>query len=338
MIRFTLLLLLLNLSLFSLSTLPYTQLSQKLFNAQTQLTALQNIQEFSAVASRFSKETQESKSLGKEIMQDGNVNADEAKKYLQKLRELDATYEGVLAVTRAKLKSAIEQNNYPMFQKIVNSDLPKLFHKSSLQCDALAFYKKKRKKEKNLIMERELHNIKLVQLAQKNRREEQEASLKALQTQTNTTLPHYNARAIIPSKNTPLRSLKSSYLSSKYFTKREHSFTRWLSKKEHQQRYDNGYYKINQVYPAYVEVDRMGRRRVLEIKYEPRFYWNTTSGRLYKAFKKQHVKRTLNGKQLLSLHIIKVDGVKVYTGIWISNEAIARESAKLQTYGIYPLQ
>ncbi len=113
-------------------------------------------------------------------------------------------------------------------------------------------------------------------------------------------------------------------------------FTPWLSKKIYQSRFNNGYYKDNALYPAYVELDNQGNRRVVEIAYEPRFYWSVTSGRLAKEFNKLHIKHTMNGKKLLSMSIKTKQGVSLYTGTWISSSQIERESKKLKALGIYP--
>ena len=121
----------------------------------------------------------------------------------------------------------------------------------------------------------------------------------------------------------------------KLFAKREQAFTPWISKREYQSRFDNGYYKQKGVYPAYIEIDANGNRRVLEIAYEPKFYWSCTSGRFFNKFKKIHLRHTLNGKQLFSMHIIRVDGVKVYTGVWLSREQISRERNKLIVFGVH---
>ena len=85
-----------------------------------------------------------------------------------------------------------------------------------------------------------------------------------------------------------------------------------------------------------MELDRYGNRRVIEIPYEPRFYWNVTSGRLLKYFKKRHIQQTMNGKKLLTMSIIQKSGVTLYTGTWISSEAFEREAKKLEKLGIYP--
>ncbi len=113
-------------------------------------------------------------------------------------------------------------------------------------------------------------------------------------------------------------------------------FTPWLSKEVYQARFDSGYFRDNSIYPAYVELDNHGNRRVIEIAYEPRFYWTVTSGRLLKEFQKLHVKHTMNGKELLSMSIKTKQGVSLYTGTWISSSQIQRESNKLKALGIYP--
>ena len=129
--------------------------------------------------------------------------------------------------------------------------------------------------------------------------------------------------------------MKTAYLDPKLFAKREKAFSSWMSKQEYQSRFSNGYYKNNSSYPAYIEVDLNGNRRVLEIPSEPKTHWSSLSGRLYNNFKKNHVRNTLNGLQLLSLEIKVIDGVKIYTGTWVMREYHNRELIKLHTYGIY---
>ncbi len=130
--------------------------------------------------------------------------------------------------------------------------------------------------------------------------------------------------------------MRTAYLDPKLFAKREQAFTPWMSKQEYQSRFNNGYYKRQNTYPAYIELDRNRNRRVLEIAYEPKFYWSCTSRRFYNKFKKLHLGHTLNAKSILSLHKQKIDSVNIYTGIWLSKEYINRERAKLNAYGIYP--
>jgi len=129
--------------------------------------------------------------------------------------------------------------------------------------------------------------------------------------------------------------MTTAYLDPMLHNKRERAFTPWMSKQAHQKRFNNGYYKKAKTYPAYVEVDKEGNRRVLEIPYEPKFYWSSTSGRLFKSFKKIHIGHTLNGKRLLSLYIRRVDGLNIYNGLWITSEYLERELKKLNAYGIY---
>ena len=120
---------------------------------------------------------------------------------------------------------------------------------------------------------------------------------------------------------------------------RENKFTRWLSSKEYHSRFKNksAFYKRHKSYPAYIEMDTLGNRRIIDIPYEPHFYWRCTSARSKDEFKKIHIKETLNrGKKLLSLSIINKDGIDIYTGTWVSEDVFERESRKLQRFGIAP--
>ena len=124
-----------------------------------------------------------------------------------------------------------------------------------------------------------------------------------------------------------------------HIAEREEKLTRWLSSKEYQSRFKNKskYYKVHKAYPAYIEMDTLGNRRVIDLAYEPRFYWRCTSARSKEEFKKVHIKETLNrGKKLLSLSVINKDGIDVYAGTWVSEDVFERESKKLQKYGINP--
>jgi len=133
--------------------------------------------------------------------------------------------------------------------------------------------------------------------------------------------------------------VEGSTLDISNYIYREEKFTRWLSSREYQSRFKNKstFYKIHKMYPAYIEMDTLGNRRVIDIDYEPKFHWRCTSARTKEEFKKVHIKETLNrGKKLLSLSIINKDGIDIYTGTWVSKDVFERESKKLEKYGITP--
>ena len=133
------------------------------------------------------------------------------------------------------------------------------------------------------------------------------------------------------------RSIVGSKLDVVHFPEREAHFTEWLPNKTYQKRFKNksSYYKRHHTYPAYIEMDTLGNRRVLEVSYEPSFHWRASSGRLKEEFKKIHIRETLNrGKKLLSLHIMNKDGEDIYTGVWVSAEVFDREAKKLKKVGI----
>ena len=132
-----------------------------------------------------------------------------------------------------------------------------------------------------------------------------------------------------------LSFVKASKVDNSMKTKRKEVFSKWLSASEYKKRFKNKYYK--KTYPAYVEMDSLGNRRVLEIDKKPGFSWYVSTGHLLEEFPKLHIQQTMNhGKHLLSLHIIKKDGFKVFSAVWISNSVFIREEKKLQAYGIYP--
>lgn len=129
--------------------------------------------------------------------------------------------------------------------------------------------------------------------------------------------------------------VQASQVDSTINAKRKGLFSKWLSALEHKKRIKNKYYK--KTYPAYVEMDTLGNRRVLELDLKPDFHWHVSAGHLLDEFPQMHIKQTMNnGKSLLSLFIIERDGFKVFTAVWVSNSVFSRESKKLLAYGIYP--
>lgn len=330
-------------SLTALSSLPYTNLSSKLINAKEKLQKLSTTQALSPSQKNYINECDQLTIYSDEILKDADVSKKEAKLYLKKLRSLDATYEEVLANTRVNAEKAISKDDYAKFLSIIESDLPNLFEKSSFTKSAIGYYELNSKFQKSSVMQREVQLDKAKKAAKEEKRvatleildkliQLKEPSPKAQPYTSNTA----STSSITHTSNQKLKYMKTAYLDPKLFAKREQAFTPWLSKREYQSRFDDGYYKRKRVYPAYIELDKSGNRRVLEIAYEPKFYWSCTSGRLYNKFKKIHIGHTLNGKKLLSLHIQVVDGVKIYTGTWLSEEYINRELNKLGAYGIYP--
>ncbi len=124
-----------------------------------------------------------------------------------------------------------------------------------------------------------------------------------------------------------------------HFGEREAEFTKWLPNKLYQKRFKNksSYYRQHKTYPAYIEMDTAGNRRVLELPRTSLFHWRASSGRLKDEFKKIHIRETLNrGKKLLSLHIMNKDGVNIYTGVWVSADVFEQEVEKLKRFGIDP--
>ena len=141
------------------------------------------------------------------------------------------------------------------------------------------------------------------------------------------------------SKEPGSQSIVASKLDVSHLGKREVEFTDWLPNRTYQKRFKNKsrYYREHKTYPAYIEMDTEGNRRVLEIPYEPSFHWRASSGRLKEEFQKIHIRETLNrGKKLLSLHIMNKDGVDIYTGVWVSAKVFEREAKKLSHFGIEP--
>ncbi len=132
-----------------------------------------------------------------------------------------------------------------------------------------------------------------------------------------------------------LSFVQPSQVDSSIDAKRKGVFSKWLSALEHKKRIKNKYYK--KTYPAYIEMDVLGNRRVLEMDLKPDFHWHVSAGHLLDEFPQMHIKQTMNnGKSLLSLYIIERDGFKVFTAVWVSHSVFSRESKKLLAYGIYP--
>lgn len=319
-------------SLFALSSLPFAKLNTKLLDAKEKLRKLSYKQEQLPIQKHYIDEYNKLTGYAETIVKDFNIDKDELSTYLNKIRKVDRIYTEVLFSTRVDVSTTIIEDNYIKFLDIVDTNLPSFFEKHSFRKGAIDYYKINKKEKSSSIMEREIKydkaKITLIEM------EEKQAN-KAMKSQeiVSQTL---NERRLQSDENIDLRYIKTAYLDPKLYAKRENAFTPWMSKQEYQGKFDNGYYKEKNSYPAYIEMNKNGDRRVIEIPYEPRFYWSCTSGRLYKRFKKNHVGYTVNGKKLLSLHIQVVDGVKVYTGIWVTKEYYNRELLKLSSYGIYP--
>ena len=321
-------------SLFSLSSLPFANLRSELMSAKESLVSIKNRELLQGIDARYLNEYKTLSSFEETILQDSNIDKKESKLYLKKLRNLNATYEELLSSTRAKILQTIHQDNYPLFLNLVESHLPRLFEKTSFTNDAINYYKHNEEIQKSSVMLKEIEYVQAKRVAKEELIKVKEQQEKK-QQQVRPRKQKEVARKVVQTNNIDVRHMKSAYLDPRLKNKRERAFTPWMSKQVHQDRYDNGYYQKAKMYPAYVEVDKEGNRRVLEIPYKPKFYWSSTSGKLFQNFKKKHIRHTLNGKRLLFVHIKNVDGVKIYTGIWITSEYLGRELAKLNKYGIY---
>ena len=321
-------------SLIALSSLPYVNLSSELINAKEKLEKLSTTQTPLPMQKRYIDECGKLTEYENVILKDADIDKNEAKLYLKKLRKLNGVYEEVLSTTRASTNQAIKENDYANFLLVVDANLPRFFQNSSFTQNAIIYYEKNKENQQSGIMQREVAYDK----AKKETKRVEEEIAQAAETTVvpKQILPQVSNVAVVNSTTpTQLKYMKTAYLDPTLYAKRERNFTPWMSKKEYQSRFDNGYYKRQNTYPAYIEMDKNGNRRVLEIAFEPKFYWSCTSGRFYNKFKKIHLGYTLNGKGLLSLHKQKVDGVNIYTGVWLSKEQINRELLKLRDYGIY---
>ncbi len=325
--------LLLSSSLLALSSLPYVQLNSKLLDVQEKLKTLSTSHTLLPIQEHYIDEYNKLTIYENSILKDSSIKKDEAKLYLKKLRKLSAIYEEVLSSTRVSVRKTIKEDNYKKFLAIINIRLPKLFEEPSFTQSAITYYEKNKKLKESSVMKEEIEYDK----AKKSSKNIVTQTIKTPTiSQTEQSTLSQTAQKPILTPNTQLRRMRTAYLDPKLFAKREKAFTPWMSKQEYQSRFDNGYYKRKNTYPAYIELDSNGNRRVLEIAYQPRFYWSCTSGRLYNKFKKIHVEHTVNGKKLLSIFIEEIDGLKIYTGVWLTNKYINRELLKLNAYGIYP--
>ena len=325
---------------FSLSMLPYQSLYSKLNLANTKLESLKNFNEsdLDLAIKTYSNKFKSFNDYANQLLKKDNLEKQEQKEYLKKLRKLNSEYEKILYLTKSSLNKSIENENFTQFHKIIDANLDDIFKENAIKLKSINFYKKHKGKKYSKVLENE---IKLQKEIEKTNKEEQKylAQLEAQKNQTSQVIVQAPVSSKYKQTQTApvdVKYLESSKLDSSKHSVREAKFTRWLSKREHQDRFDNGYYKKSNTYPAYMEMDNHGNRRVLEIPYEEKFYWQTTTGVSIKDFKRIHTHRILNGKKLLSLYIIKVNGIKFYCGTWVSEEQFAREANKLKVFGINP--
>ena len=325
---------------FSVTFLPYQSLYTKLTQTNIKLQALKDINNLKSAIQNYSANINELKTYSNSLLEKEKFEKKDQMEYLKKLRKMDSQYQHILYMLRNSVDKSITSNDLSQFKKIMDTNLKEILNKEPLKSSSIEFYKKHRSKYHNKILEDEIKLQKEIQITKEKEAEyladlEAKKNKKTVQTayQNNTTQNNINTTSSEP---VPARLLRSSKLDSNKEGIREKKFTRWLSKREHQDRYDTGYYKKYNVYPAYVEMNQYGNRRVIEIPYEPKFYWATNSGISFKDFKKNNALRELNGKKLISLYIYEFDGVKLYTGTWISKNMWAREVAKLKKFGINP--
>jgi hypothetical protein len=314
--------------------LPYSGLSNELYGAKSSLQSLSDMEVFKKIINHYSAACENVNSDGMAIMSDGLLDKDETAAYLKSLRELEATYESSLYVIQTYLRDAIQHNDYASFTRLIDADLPRMFDNTSLSNETIAYYRQ-HKHAPNAIIERQITLIE----AQRRAKEEaaaQQAAYEAAVLSTSATPQNLSSGTTTPSSNTinNAGSLHTSYLDSSLRGKRDAAMTPWMSRKTYQDQFDNGYYKKKNLYPAYIETDTNGNRRVLQLPYVPKFYLVAKSGRTFESFNKIYTQQRLYGKKLLSLHINRINGLDIYSGIWVSEEVYDREAAKLQAYGI----
>jgi len=128
-------------------------------------------------------------------------------------------------------------------------------------------------------------------------------------------------------------TITASHIDKEHANLRKELFSEWMTPAEFSNLFSTKYFKKN-VYPAYTEVNALGQKRFLTIKWEAPLWWRIASARTFKDFKKVYTKETMYGKKLLSLHIIEVDSVKFYSSFWVTASLFERERAKLKQLGI----
>ncbi|MDY0121967.1 MAG: hypothetical protein RBR54_08475 [Sulfurimonas sp.] len=327
---------------FGIIALPYQSLSMKLTQNDLKLQSLREIRTLISPIGDYSTRIEDLKSYADSLLEKEKLDKKEQKEYLKRLRSLDAEYQHLLYTIRNTLHKSIEDQNFAQFHQIIDADIQELLDHNVIRSKSIEFYKKHKSKYYSEVLENEIELQKKVEETKKKEAEylaKLEAE-KIKQEKTAIFSRTTNTRNLSKEGATPVSAslLKSSKLDANKKDIRESKFTRWLSQREYQERFDNGYYKQDNIYSAYVEMDKNGNRRVLEIPYEPKFYWITNSGMSFKDFKKNNALRVLNGKKLISLFIYEFDGIKLYTGTWISKEYFEREVAKLKQFGIHSPQ
>lgn len=329
-------------SLYGVAFIPYEKLSNKLHTTNERL---QNIPGIEKVKQEYASEIQSLSEYEKKMLDDGDVSAKEAKQYLKKLRKIDQSREKVLMHVRENLREAVTGDDYSQFSHIINAKLPEFFKDTDSLVLAVGYYKSS-KHPKNKEMEYILSLLKKYEEAKKNAIALEDAQKKQQQQQavqqpsapvTTATPKQVNFPATATGKFPNAETLRASYLDPARKAQREQAFTPWISRGEYQRRFDSGYFVKRKIFPIYVEIDDNGNRRYIGVPTDGIKYV-VKSARFFKDFKKLYIKYNLFGKKLISLHITRINGYPIYSGVWVAKSGYVQQVQKLQPYGIYPPQ
>lgn len=330
-------------SLYGVAFIPYEKLSNKLHTTNEKL---QNIPGIEKVKQEYAHEIQALSAYEKKMLEDGDVSAKEAKAYLKKLRKIDKSREKVLMHVRENLRDAVTGDDYAQFSHIINAKLPDFFNDKDSLVLAVGYYKSS-KHSKNKEMEYILSLLKKYEDARKNalaldqaqkKQEQQQAVQQQTPTSVATATPkRVNSPAPATGSFPNAESLQASYLDPAKRAQREQVFTPWLSRGEFQRRFDEGYFAKRKIFPIYTEVDENGNRRYIGVPTDGIRY-TVKSARFFKDFKKLYISYNLFGKKLISLHITRINGYRIYSGVWVAKSGYTQQLQKLESYGIYPPQ
>ena len=113
---------------------------------------------------------------------------------------------------------------------------------------------------------------------------------------------------------------------------REKYFSAWMSQEVYQAEYSNGVYKS--IYPAYIQTNEFGERRVLKLINLGNTKWSSKSARSLEYIEKHNVKKIIEGKRMLSLHVNHIGSQAFYSAVWVKQSAYDRKRRQLDEFGV----
>jgi len=146
------------------------------------------------------------------------------------------------------------------------------------------------------------------------------------------TLPQHKTIHIIPSTLQKISAFPLSKLNYQFTTILEEKFSPWMSQEVYQAQYDDGTYQDS--YPAYIQTNEFGERRVIKLSSQSDTKWSTTSARSMKYIQEVNVRNTMKGKRMLSLHVNYIGSQAFYSAVWVKQSVYDRESRRLEEYGV----